>query len=133
MDETRRIASTLVQAVHKLQGQASDRPGRHTAALHTLAMIFQAETDKIARVDSPVTQTSTTPTDTATVRAAPRRHQKNTRQNKPGTTPPIIPPATTPIPQLNSEGAQRTKRPSTTAPAPPLRACQLQPAGDHRG
>jgi hypothetical protein len=121
MDTTRRIAEDLVHAIQKLRQQNDAHPGRHTAALHQLSTIFQEQTEQIARVDVPVTQTSTTPTATATVRAAPRRHTRRTRGNTPDTVPPITGHSTTmpPAPNLtrqHSEGAPRTKRLRTDIP-----------------
>jgi hypothetical protein len=92
MDETRRIAEQLVQAVKRLQHEQTAHPGRHTAALHKLASIFKDSTGPIERVAVPTTQTSTNPTATANIRTAPRTHDRVTRNNQPRTVPTILAP-----------------------------------------
>jgi hypothetical protein len=60
MDETRHMAETRIQAIHKLRQAAVEHPERHTTALQQLLAIFRETTDQIARVDVTVPQTSTT-------------------------------------------------------------------------
>jgi hypothetical protein len=130
MDETRRVAETLIQAVQKLRNEQTQQPGRHTAALQQLAEIFQDETGQIARVDVNVTQTSTNPTNPATVRAAPRVHNRTTRNNTPGRIPTNVTTNETPVPptvkptETNSEGAHRAKRQRPIVPATPVNESQ---------
>jgi hypothetical protein len=49
MDEAKRIAAELVEAVKKLQDQETRQPGRHTRALQTLSAIFRGETAKLTQ------------------------------------------------------------------------------------
>ena len=44
MDESVRVADTLVKAIQKLQGQERITPGRHTGALMKLPEIFKEKT-----------------------------------------------------------------------------------------
>ena len=65
MDEAKRIAAELVEAVKKLQDQETRQPGRHTRALQTLSAIFRGETAKTHPISH---------------RASPNVHRSNERR-----------------------------------------------------
>ena len=86
MDDAAKIAATLVQAIRLLRHKNTKFPGRHDTALQQLAEIFQQTTTK-TQTQEPKQQSSTNPTATASIRAAPRTHAKVTRANIPGILP----------------------------------------------
>jgi len=115
MDEARRVATTLVNAIQRLQEEQTHQPERHTTALHKLAAIFRDTTGQLARVDIHPTQTSTTPTAPVALRTAPRTHQRVTRNNQPRILPPLVAPPTPPAPSAGvsvptTEGVPQPRR-----------------------
>ena len=89
MDGATRVANDLVDAIQKLQGVEMRNPGRHTAALETLANFFKGETEHLPEGTNPGPQTSTNPTQPEDIRTTPRVHTKHTRNNTPGIIPTI--------------------------------------------
>ena len=63
MDEAKKVAMDLLEAVRKLQQKEAPNPGRHTQALHTLAKIFRGETEYLPDAAPHSPQTSTNPTE----------------------------------------------------------------------
>ena len=87
MDDSAKISATLVQAIRRLRQKNTQFPGRHEAALQQLADIFQHATTKTPTQAPSAQQSSTNPTSTANIRAAPRTHAKVTRAKTPGILP----------------------------------------------
>ena len=98
MDDAAKISATLVQAIRRLRHKNTQFPGRHDTALQQLAENFQHTTTK-TQTQEPKQQSSTNPTETAAIRAAPRTHAKVTRANTPG-----ILPISQRLPTPTSEG-----------------------------
>ena len=99
MDGAAKISATLVQAIRRLRQKNTQFPGRHDMALQQLAKMFQHTTKKTQTQDPTPQQSSTNPTATAAIRAAPRTHVKVTRADTPG----ILPISQRP-PTTTSEG-----------------------------
>ena len=121
MDDAAKIAATLIQAIRRLRQKNTQFPGRHGAALHQLADIFQHATTKTPTQAHSAQQSSTNPTARANIRAAPHTHAKVTCANTPG-----ILPISQRLPRKTSEGdrmatSEGVKQQSTTmeeTPAP---------------
>mgnify|MGYP003325311313 CR=1 FL=1 len=83
MDEATRAAKALTNALRRLRDGPVGLSGRHGEALARLSAIFNEKAGHDVTEDLPM-QTSTNPTAPAQVRAAPRVHGRNTRNNTPG-------------------------------------------------
>ena len=121
MDDAAKIAATLVQAIHRLLQKNTQFPGRHDAALQQLAETFQHAATKTPTQEPTTQQSSTNPTSTADIRAAPRMHAKVTRANTPCILPisQRLPTPTSECDRLAfSEGVKQQSSPMEATPAP---------------
>lgn len=89
MDETKLMASQLLNVIQKLRGEQEFEHGRHDEALERLARFFQTNTGKVKKENTTIEPSSTNLTVPATLRAAPRVHLKRTRNNNPEHVPSI--------------------------------------------
>jgi len=105
LDEAKRTALDLLQAVRKLCGQEVGQPSRHATALKQLAEIFQEKTGHLQDDRGPrAPQTSSNPTEPAQLRSTPRVHSRVTRNNTPGILPTPPPLTSKEVPPAGSEG-----------------------------
>ena len=74
MDETIRIAASLVTAIQRLRSKEERHPSRHAQALAKLADIFNIKTCDMPMANNPTHQKSTQPTAPEIIRTAPRVH-----------------------------------------------------------
>ena len=122
MDDAAKVAATLVQAIRRLRHKNTQFPGRHDTTLQQLAESFQHTTTK-TQTQEPKQQSSTNPTATAAIRAAPRTHAKVTRANTPGILP-ISQQLPTPTSEGDrlalSEGVKQQSAPIEATPAPDM-------------
>ena len=87
MDDTSRIAASLVTSIQRLRSEEERHLLCHTTALEKLADIFNKKTGEIPMMNNPTHPTSTQPTEPAIIGTAPRVHQHTTRANTPGMLP----------------------------------------------
>ena len=87
MDEAKRVAFSLTQAIMKLQHENRQQQGCHMESLQNLASIFKQATVNSDANDSPVVQTSFTPTSQKEIFDALRTHGREKRNNTPGLLP----------------------------------------------
>ena len=120
MEDAANISATIVQAIRRLRHKNTQFPGRHDTALQQLAEIFQHTTTK-TQTHEHKQQSSTNPTETAAISAAPRTHAKVTRANTPGILP-ISQRLPTPTSEGNhltfSEGVNQQSAPIEATPDP---------------
>ena len=83
MDETIRIAESLVTEIQRLRSEEERHLSRHTTALEQLADIFNKKTGDMPMMNNPMHQTSTHPTAPTIISTAPCVHQRTTRANTP--------------------------------------------------
>ena len=103
VDRIAREARALSNSIEEMMDGNRRLPGRHAEALKRLSDIFNLNLDIKQPQEAakrPTYQTSSAPTSKAAVRAAPRAHNRVTRNNTPG----ILP---------TTEGARKRARPST--------------------
>jgi hypothetical protein len=89
-NEAQRMAKNLTNVLLKLTENGKARNDEHIAALKRLSDIFKHKLDFDPEDHLP-TQSSTTQTAPAAIRAAPRVHLWHTRANMPGILPPLNP------------------------------------------
>ena len=121
MDDAAKIAATLLQAIRHLRQKNTKFHGRHDTALQQLAQFFQHTTTKTPTQEPTTQQSSTNPTSTADIRAAPRMHAKVTRTNTPGILPVLqrLPTPTSEGDRLEfSEGVNQQSDPMEATPDP---------------
>ena len=87
MDEAKRLALNLTQAVLKFKTENEQQQGSHIYALQKLAIILKQATGNSEYNDSPVGQTSSTPTEPKAIRATSKNHVQKTKNNTPGMIP----------------------------------------------
>ena len=96
MDSAVKTVRRLLQALQRLENKRVRGPSRHMEALEKIASIFSNATGELPQTDSPVSQTSSTPTGPVELQAAPRISQHTTRQRQEG----MFPRATRVIPPI---------------------------------